>query len=337
MKFLLILLLVVIPQVVSVSKNVIDSQFKRIIDFDGTTFEIRLSTKSAKSYSSCYDLRRDGETSSFCYPSIIIPGEPKCGTSAMYSFLTKQVGIQPAKDNKEYCPGHIPTLYVYLKRFHQIPGMIYVNGCLDMQKVVDLHEMLNPKTIYIIMVRNLSDWMWAVYNFWCRPAIDEDCILGEWTKHGMFRSPTHFHDLLVMDSYSKSRKLFFSMNFLTTSYTTRIEMARNVTGILPFVMASEAMEGPDRLTHIKRLQNYINTHLGTKLNLDIAHLHLVNTGDHRGEREVAKHISAGLYEISGHQPILPATVEYINSKWKQCEYISTLAQYSYNCSTVVHT
>ena len=203
-----------------------------------------------------------------------------------------------------------------------------------MQEVVHMHEMLKPKTVYIIMVRNLSDWMWSGYNFWCRPSFGEDCALGGWTKRGMHRSPTHFHELLMNDSNPNIKKLYFSMEYLTTSYIERIDFAKNMTGKLPFVMASEALEGPNNVEHVHRLQEYLNTNLGSRLTLDISNLHLINTGDHRGEKMQSKHASAGLYGISGHQPILPATVEYINSKWKQCEYISTLAQYSYNCSTV---
>lgn len=334
-----VILMVLIQSMMALSdiNDAIGMDFKQITDNDKSTFEIRRILTTSSAYDgSCYELRKDSKLNKFCYPDIIIPGEPKCGTSAMYQFLSKQKGVNASSANKEYCPGLTPTLYNYLKGFKTTQGVVYINSCLNMREVFQMHQLLSPKTIYIIMVRNLSDWIWAVYNFWCKSLLDEDCSTGGWTKPGMYRSPTHFHELLMIDSYPKSKKLFFTMNYLTSSYKNRIDHAKNITGKLPFVMASEALEGPDNGKHIQRLQDYINTNLNINLKLDISHLKVVNAGDHRGVATQSNHTSSGLYEISGHQPMLPATVDYINSKWKLCEYISSLAQYSYNCSTV-HT
>ena len=310
-------------------------EFTSLVDIDNTTLYFRRLPQLNSQVGTCYEMKKNNEKVNFCYPAIHIAGVAKCGTSAMYDFLDKQKGIIPANpDQKEYCLNS-RTYFKYFKGFSNqasINGNIVVNGCIHTPDENIVHKILQPEAIYILMVRQLADREWASYNFWCNPGVDKDCMGGKWSKSGMYRSPELFHEMLLAAQYPLSTVDQYKCSSFEHFYKVPIERLTLNTGIQPFVMSSEAFSGPNNWKHVQNLQQYINKHLGTTIKLNMTHFHMVNTGDQKGSNSIATHATEGLYEMSGHRPILHSSYEYITGCWKECSYIAELAQYPYNCT-----
>ena len=311
---------------------VIGNDYVTLIDSDGSSFEIKRLFPIKEQISSCYMLKKNNLFSQFCYPSILVAGVAKCGTSAMYSFLTNQNGLEQAHQHKEYCPRQT-TLYEYFNGFSYKPHAISVNGCLDTEVVQNLHKILQPKAAYIIMVRDLAERIWAAYNFWCIPTHENcDPAMFGWTNKNFYRSPHHFHELIMdayYNKYSKDSDLWGCTKF-NYYFSKPIHSLLNSTGTMPFVLAAEGIESSKQSEHIQRLQVYINTRLNTQISLDLKYLRFVNTGDSKGK--VADGITHGVYEVSGHQPMFPPTRGFLSSCWADCKYISQLSNHTYKCA-----
>ena len=207
LQFLLSLLCISVSFSMESTTNIfplIGNNYITINDTDGSRFEIKRLFPTNGQVSSCYELKRDKRISQFCYPGILVAGVAKCGTSAMYSFLIKQNGLEPGNRNKEYCPRKI-TFYDYFNGFAYSPNKIGVNGCLDTNLAIKLHQILQPTAAYIIMVRDLPERVWAVYNFWCIQTHENCGTDSTWTNLSFFRSPKHFHELLLSANYPRSK------------------------------------------------------------------------------------------------------------------------------------
>lgn len=313
-----------------------------IIDTDQSIFQLNLlQNNNTDQIESCYEMIRNAESFQFCYPAINIAGIAKCGTSAVYDFLTRQQNIFPVHKRKEYCLSDRN----HFEYFQEISiksqtetsnGTVHVNGCINAFQEARMFNLLHPNAVYIIMVRDLASRLWASYNFWCYPELDLDCTTpGYWSKPGMHRSPEHFHSVLQSaEAPLSTLSHVWQHGVWGDAYRRSIQALHTATGRLPFVLAAEALEGPDRAQHIQRLQNHLNAQLGSKFTLDPSHLHIVNTGDNKGTGNVSSSTTGGMYAISGHQPMLQETADYIHSRWEDCEYVSSLANYPYKCRTV---
>jgi hypothetical protein len=107
----------------------------------------------------------------FCFPSVIVTGIPKCGTSAMYELLTRfpHVHLMPSKEN---CP--FARRRSHWQFFNSLPSLdtvrpetLIVDGCIDLQRNMLMHTTLRgPDTLYIVMTRDYADYLWSSYNFW---------------------------------------------------------------------------------------------------------------------------------------------------------------------------
>jgi hypothetical protein len=256
----------------------------------------------------------------------------------MFEFLVEHSGIEYAKPpEKEYCPRG--SIVQYLKAYQHNDaesGIVYTNGCIATSLVRKVHEILKPEAAYVLTVRNFADRLWASFNFWCSGRYDLECKGGRWTKEGMYRTPELFHEMLVSRFHYPQ-----SQGFVTTCGSISHYFSNAVSGFAasgiepPHVVAIEALSLPGLEEHVLRLQRYINARLGTNLTLDPAHLHRVNTGDHKGAKVIGSEVAAheeGQYKLSGYRHMLPESARLITDCWADCRNISVLTHHNYNCS-----
>ena len=160
---------------------------------------------------SCYEYRliqssfgksRITDSNTFCYPSIIVTGVPKCSTSALYA-LFHSWPHSVFTESKENCLVRqyksIISFFLSFPRKTQ-PGEYLIDGCIDLEDNMRIRKILhNPSTFYILIVRNYADWVWSAYNYWCDVNVDKDCdIRNLWVLPGVHhRSVDRFHDMVV--------------------------------------------------------------------------------------------------------------------------------------------
>ena len=193
-----------------------------LIDFDGTKYIIN-KIKKENALESCYSVINHITSYEFCYPSIIVAGDyyniirciyilfelymcnilkgyPKCGTSSMHEFLISADSIQPAarivthdriQIIKELCIFSIVSrnLNDFFRKLSEnvlSHDYYHVNGCLEIFTNFILQYILEPKTVYILMVRELSTLIWGSYNFWCDSWFERKCKGGYHTI-GIFK------------------------------------------------------------------------------------------------------------------------------------------------------
>jgi len=226
---------------------------------------------------SCYEASKTSkgngtvEAIRFCFPSINVAGHQKCGTSSMYEFLAKgghpHLAVTDAKA-KELCPNSIVVslFFDFFKRLVPLykerhSKKYHVNGCIHEVQNLVLHYILEPKTVYIMMVRNLVEQMWGAYNYWCKGSFENICKGGYKSTKGMYRDPVMFDQLLIAANY----ELHISYDFIKscakigTFYRDILALyTDNHMKLSLIVMAMENFEDPDEL---HRLQHFINRHL----------------------------------------------------------------------------
>jgi hypothetical protein len=141
-----------------------------------------------------------------CYPSVIVTGLPKSGTSAMYELL-KLFPNSIHMNEKENCPGaHRRSHWQFFNSLPRVSDIkpfqdaLIVDGCIDLKQNVLMRNILHkPITKYIVMIRNYADMLWSSYNYWCKLGFDDDCDSTHWAKWGHARSPALFNDIIVSD------------------------------------------------------------------------------------------------------------------------------------------
>lgn len=264
----------------------------------------------------------------FCYPSINVAGIPKCGTSSMFNFLSKQSGFDEAvKNHKEYCPTKLwGSTYDYFSRFPsrlQLQGKYHhVNGCINPQLNVFVHNLLNPVAIYIIVVRELSSQIWADYNFWCIKDFDGDCKPGQHVDNTMYRDPIMFDQLLKsVQNGGRSLLPFQPCQGYETYYENILKPITSQN--IPLLLIP--MEGFNDSHHIRRIETFINKNFKSSIILDPKKMQQLN-------KNAQDDNTPNTYAISSYRPILNSSRDFIQKCWKECEYISTLSQHKYDCA-----
>jgi hypothetical protein len=307
---------------------------------------------------SCYEAAKDFngyanksiEIVRFCFPSINVAGHQKCGTSSMYEFLAKgghpQLKVADEKA-KELCPNSfvVRHYFDFFKRLTPAYESRYlekkysVNGCIHEVQNLVLHYILEPKTVYIMMVRNLVEQMWGAYNYWCQGIFENFCKGGYKSAKGMYRDPVMFDQLLIAANY----ELHISYDFIKscakmgTFYRDILApYTDNHMKLSYIVMAMENFEDPDEL---HRLQHFINMHLQSKIRFSSSKVPHINYNDHAIEtidlnvKNLQERRS--VYAISNYKPLLQKTREYVQSCWHEdCLKMSDLSNYRYNCTVV---
>ena len=341
---------------VNESVTPLSTEFATIVDSDSSTFLIRrLTSDSTRSARSCYEMKKLKESVKFCYPNLHIAGIGKSGTSALYEFFTEHATqIKRAHGEKEYC---VHTLYFnYLKEFAPLynvkrgePQYAYVNGCINTGQVTNLHRILSPKAAYVMIVRDLPERTWAAHNFFCYAATGDICSATGvgWTRVGNYRDPLLFDQMLSAANderqesegiNSRMRNTMFSCANLNSLYRDRMStMARAATPLVVSIEGLSSREPQHYGTQLSRMEALIGQQLGLSVKLDEAHLHRVNSGNNRGAANIESNAPSqkppeGVYSISNNQPMLQSSYEFIMNCWSDCQYISDLSQYQYNCT-----
>jgi hypothetical protein len=307
--------------------------YSEFLDLDGEILKLK-KLDSKKGTRSCYEVVRMNESTPFCYPQVLIPGHGKCGTSAMYTYLFNQKDIFTGNIEKENCPK--PTYHAFftsLRRNFNFQGsQIEINGCIHTQEIIIMHRLLQPEmAAYVFMIRNISDYTWAAYNFWCYPEMD-NCTTeeGGYTTQNMVRNPEHFHKLIV-SPYGR-----FSCALVRKLYTLEINLLAGVLGKMPLVLSIDALESDVyREKQLIRLKDFLNFELSANLPLETKEFSRVNAGalmNRRGSTYAAENSTVkGVYEVSGFKPMLQQSMDFFKHCWVECEDISAISQFPYNC------
>ena len=157
-------------------------RLRRLFDDDDVDNNSTITGRRRRRHS-CYEVACEGTscvgrklpknaTYRFCYPSVIVSGIPKCGTSAMYELLTRFPSVH-LMTTKENCP--FARRRTHWQFFNSLPRpedvrpeTLIVDGCIDLQRNMIMSLTLRgPDTLYIVMTRDYADYLWSSYNFWC--------------------------------------------------------------------------------------------------------------------------------------------------------------------------
>lgn len=277
----------------------------------------------------------------YCFPSLIISGFPKCGSSFLFKMLSYNNYIISTK-RKELCLGGIKS-ETWLKYFQFLPNIIesyeknklVMSGCLHLQSNIKAMKELcitNMKVIYVI--RDVADMLWSAYNFWCIKDFDDDCYPGKHTSKNALRSPEHFHQL-ILNGYEMGGGIPLTLkgNCFKKELieATRVFGEKNI-----LVLKSESMltskEKIDSLKQIKEFlfpNNYFEN-ITQKIENDkwfesqSQVIYRVNSGkftENRGEKNII-HLTGdeeqdGRYEVSQFKPMFKETRKLIYQRWEQ--------------------
>eukprot|EP00639_Heterosigma_akashiwo_P001170 CAMPEP_0194567874 /NCGR_PEP_ID=MMETSP0292-20121207/6190_1 /TAXON_ID=39354 /ORGANISM="Heterosigma akashiwo, Strain CCMP2393" /LENGTH=333 /DNA_ID=CAMNT_0039417761 /DNA_START=259 /DNA_END=1260 /DNA_ORIENTATION=+ len=305
----------------------------------------------------------------FCYPSIVIAGVGKCGTSALYRLLADHDQIyEGIEARKEECPmppltneNLVGFLIHIWNSESQDKNFLRINGCIHEEVMGFLDKLFGaPKTVYLMMVRG------SAYNFWCSPAWDKDCFPGQWTQKGHYRDPVFFHHLVVSSGYESSANFMSGSPFCLgfpgapaieakpeSFYTDRIKLLARPDHVLVISKEKFAINpleewerirsfAQSRLSFSLSPHSNISAHKGLRTNPGVylndrgADVSLIHSPMHQipaaADKNPSDDSADGLYEISGFQPMLAETKAHLRRSWKECNYIQQLTEYySYSC------
>jgi hypothetical protein len=280
----------------------------------------------------------------FCYPALIIAGHPKCGTSAVFSMLTRVPGSK-SPPMKEWCPYRppVPELWSYIQTMIAYGNVketdIIIGGCLDLESMIEIyHQLREPQTYFIFMVRDYADFLWAAYNFWCIQHLDgSGCKEGGWAQPGWWRTPRHFDFVVNLDRETGMQKHRFITEHLcrdgATYYTHRIESLQVASENKTIVIGdADLEENPEKvwrrvMSTIGARPEQLEPNLGDFKDVRI------NSQLNKGEKKKTSLDSyqPGVYPNSKFQPILPETREVLNQCWyDDCKRVSALTGYQFD-------
>jgi hypothetical protein len=127
------------------------------------------------------------------YPDIVVAGNPKCGTSYLWTILSTHPKIDKAHPRKEYCDEKFTAV--------RQSGHLTLNACIDTAQAVERHKCFGSPTHtkFIFSIRNSADFKWAAYNYW---DMATDTIRHEpehWANSDNYRSAAMFHEGIMAD------------------------------------------------------------------------------------------------------------------------------------------
>lgn len=177
------------------------------------------------------------------------------------------------------------------------------------------------------MIRDYADMLWSSYNFWCKMEYDQrDCGYSKWADAKYHRrSPELFHDLVVADSKGVDivQPFYYPMHRPCINaggyYTEYIDfhLYRNRLHNHTIIVASEELE-----SFPLRVLQRVALRVGNDISgIDIRNFTRirVNSQENKGTTHSISmdQYRPGRYNISGYQPMLPQTREFINQCWKE--------------------
>lgn len=113
---------------------------------------------------------------SFCYPRVIIAGEPKAGTSALFELLYSHPNATAAKikENCIFHEGRNRNLVEFFQSLshptHEIAtnarAKVFVDGCIHPDLTMPFRTILrDPKVFYILITRDMKELLWSRYRY----------------------------------------------------------------------------------------------------------------------------------------------------------------------------
>eukprot|EP00588_Corethron_pennatum_P035015 CAMPEP_0194346302 /NCGR_PEP_ID=MMETSP0171-20130528/105348_1 /TAXON_ID=218684 /ORGANISM="Corethron pennatum, Strain L29A3" /LENGTH=610 /DNA_ID=CAMNT_0039113407 /DNA_START=172 /DNA_END=2005 /DNA_ORIENTATION=+ len=314
-------------------------------DLDGSIFY--LYPIQLKPFHSCFKMKsrewnKWDPTHEICFPLVNVVGYPKCGTSAVYNLLASHPKVVQAHKNKEYCYRK-GNLFRYFKNFepatvNTLRQKLMVNGCINYRAHLMVDRVLRrPNSLNLFVVRDMADFEWARYNFWCSPLIDADCEhFSRWTVVGTHhRSPEDFHRKIL----EKAGGDFMPHYASVRDYYTRTVAA---TDLRLTVLSAEMLKHDiGRVWEIVQRAAHEQTGVELRRHPDLKTLQtmVVNSNNNKGVDVATSEAAAdgepvgdGLYEISGYRPMLDETRALIHSWWDECEHIANISGWDgYDC------
>jgi len=314
-------------------------------DLDGSIFY--LYPIQLKPFHSCFKMKsrewnKWDPTHEICFPLVNVVGYPKCGTSAVYNLLASHPKVVQAHKNKEYCYRK-GNLFRYFKNFepatvNTLRQKLMVNGCINYRAHLMVDRVLRrPNSLNLFVVRDMADFEWARYNFWCSPLIDADCEhFSRWTVVGTHhRSPEDFHRKIL----EKAGGDFMPHYASVRDYYTRTVAA---TDLRLTVLSAEMLKHDiGRVWEIVQRAAHEQTGVELRRHPDLKTLQtmVVNSNNNKGVDVATSEAAAdgepvgdGLYEISGYRPMLDETRALIHSWWDECEHIAKISGWDgYDC------
>lgn len=285
----------------------------------------------------CYvthDKKDSAMESHFCYPSVVVAGFPKCGTSFMFKALAGHPSLRATR-RKEMCLGGVksesweeflPHLSVDVSPASVGSMQRTLSGCLHTGANVEAAMSLAvSKTKYIFVVRHVADMLWAAYNYWCIPQLDSHCKPGQRTAKLHHRSPEGFHNRILAGlPMGGGIPMGLEGNCFKPSLKRAISaFGRDNVVVVKSEDMLPTLDKEIRLSHLRALLSSLGLDSPSEFEESyVAQSILVNSGyslENRGEfvstsvRDISKR---NVYEISDYKPMLEATREHLEGRWK---------------------
>jgi hypothetical protein len=290
----------------------------------------------------CFSVKFGENWNDHCFPSVIIGGFPKCGSSFVFKMLSSHPNIVPTK-RKELCLGGVLSetwskFFPFLPNMSSTEGKKVMSGCLHLgANIKSMKELCVQDLKLIYVLRDVADMLWSAYNFWCLDGHDPNCSPGKHTSKTASRSPEHFHRLVVAHQEMGGG---IALTKTGNCYKEELQEATNLFGAANvLVLKSESMlTASEKRLAVHQIQSFLwRTESPAEaarvwLEEQSSFLYRVNSGHSvagRGEKSVTiARMSAedreakGLYEVSGFQPMLPETRRLIHQRWRdECDWL----------------
>lgn len=271
--------------------------------------------------------------SGFCFPSLIVAGFPKCGTSYLFRTLATNPSVVPTK-RKELCLGGPLTedwgkMILKLPSIKETGNSLVLSGCLHFgSNVRAVSELQVDGTKLIYVVRDVADMLWAAYNYWCIFGVDSQCVPGARTDLSSQRSPKQFHSMV-------ERALPMGggvpLNIDGSCYRAELELAvlRFGKENVMVVKSEDFLDNDRKLGQLHRVASFVGVYEQSTnwIRVESMKMQKVNAGYHirnRGEHAISNMtgLMNGLYEVSGFVPMLETTRKLLYSRWlKECIWL----------------
>jgi hypothetical protein len=275
-------------------------------------------------------------TGTFCFPSLLVAGFPKCGTSFMFKTLSTHPAIISTQ-RKELCLEGVKSetwsrFITFLPNETHSSEKYVMSGCLHFGANVNAMKQLCATGIKVVyLVRDVADMLWAAYNFWCINGHDVDCFPGKHTTSLNKRDPIHFDQLIRAGLPMGGGMSLDSEGLCFKSElrdALRVYGAHNV-----LVLRSEDMLNPQKkVESLKRVMLFLDLQSGVsdawvkeqgeqlvRVNAGASHL----TKGEKTIHSISPHSTlTGRYESSGNLPMLPSTRQVIYQRWwHECKWL----------------
>jgi hypothetical protein len=274
----------------------------------------------------CYSLRNSKSTvtSVHCLPSVLVAGFRKCGTSALYGFLS----LHPSTIGtvrKEHCIGK-GTIVTYLKTLptpKDIEGKILISGCLYFETLREMLRLKPTSMKVLLTIRDYAERAWAAYNFWCLPQVD-GCPEFTITTKADYRSPEMFHEIVLAQVRNLTLNLWLPTLLREAPRYYRDNIHQYAAVIPPqdlHVIHSKELETSPEVVW-KGIAKFVNHSLispsAPHPQIKLFQSRRYNTQQHKGSAnfQSSKDYTGESYSITGNRPMLPETREIITERWK---------------------